>query len=36
VDPKIATVGTSTACAKWSGALSFVTSRAARRIASTD
>ncbi len=36
VDPKIATVGVSTACAKWSGALSFVTSTAARRIASTD
>jgi len=31
VDPKIATVGVSTACAKWSGALSFVTSTAARR-----
>jgi len=35
-DPKIATVGVSTACAKCSGALSFVTSTAARRIASTD
>ena len=34
VDPKIATVGVPTACAKCNGALSFVTRTAARRIAS--
>src|SRR5438477_10902849 len=36
VDPKIATVGVPTAWAKCNGALSFVTSTDARRIASAD
>src|SRR2546422_3071714 len=36
VDPKIATVGVPTACAKCNGALSFVTRTTARRIASAD
>src|SRR2546426_4078211 len=36
VDPKIATVAVSAACAKCSGALSLVTSTAARRMTSAD
>jgi len=36
VDPKIATVGVPTACAKCNGALSFVTRTADRRITSAD